>query len=36
LVVSLQGAPMLDLILIALGLGFFAASIAYVYVCDRL
>jgi len=27
---------MLDLILIALGLGFFAASIAYAYVCDRL
>jgi hypothetical protein len=25
---------MLDLILIALGLGFFAASIAYAYVCD--
>jgi len=27
---------MLDLMLIALGLGFFAASIAYAYVCDRL
>jgi hypothetical protein len=27
---------MLDLILIALGLGFFALSIAYVYACDRL
>jgi len=27
---------MLDLILIALGLGFFAGSIAYVYACDRL
>jgi hypothetical protein len=27
---------MLDLILIALGLGFFGASIAYVYACDRL
>jgi len=27
---------MLDLILIALGLGFFVASIAYAYVCDRL
>jgi len=27
---------MLDLILIALGLGFFALSIAYIYACDRL
>jgi hypothetical protein len=27
---------MLDLILICLGLGFFALSIAYVYACDRL
>jgi len=27
---------MLDLIWIGLGLGFFAASIAYAYVCDRL
>jgi len=27
---------MLDLILIAVGLGFFAASVAYVYACDRL
>jgi hypothetical protein len=27
---------MLDLILIALGLGFFAGSIAYLYACDRL
>jgi hypothetical protein len=34
--VSFQELPMLDLILIALGLGFFAASIAYVYACDRL
>jgi hypothetical protein len=28
--------PMLDLILLALGLGFFALSIAYTYACDRL
>jgi hypothetical protein len=28
--------PMLDLILLAVGLGFFALSIAYVYACDRL
>jgi len=27
---------MLDLILITVGLGFFALSIAYVYACDRL
>ena len=27
---------MLDLILIALGLGFFVLSIAYTYACDRL
>ena len=27
---------MLDLILIALGLGFFVASVAYAYACDRL
>ena len=27
---------MLDLILIAVGLGFFALSVAYVYACDRL
>jgi hypothetical protein len=26
----------LDVILLALGLGFFALSIAYVYACDRL
>jgi hypothetical protein len=28
--------PMLDLILLAVGLGFFALSIGYVYACDRL
>ena len=28
--------PMLDVILLAVGLGFFALSIAYVYACDRL
>jgi hypothetical protein len=27
---------MLDLILIALGLGFFALSVGYAYACDRL
>ena len=28
--------PMLDLILLALGLGFFAVSVAYAFGCDRL
>jgi len=27
---------MLDVILLALGLGFFVLSIAYAYACDRL
>jgi hypothetical protein len=27
---------MLDLILLAIGLGFFVLSIGYVYACDRL
>jgi len=27
---------MLDFIFLAVGLGFFAGSIAYVYACDRL
>ncbi len=28
--------PMLDLILLAFGLGFFAVSVAYAFGCDRL
>ncbi len=28
--------PMLDLILLVVGLGFFALSIAYAFGCDRL
>jgi hypothetical protein len=32
----LQGAPMLDVILIALGLGFFALAVGYTILCDRL
>jgi hypothetical protein len=28
--------PVLDVILLAVGVGFFALSIAYVYACDRL
>jgi len=27
---------MLDVLLLALGLGLFAVSVAYVYACDRL
>ena len=33
---SSQGANMLDVILLALGLGLFALSIGYAYACDRL
>jgi hypothetical protein len=28
--------PMLDVILLALGLGFFALSVGYAYACERL
>jgi hypothetical protein len=28
--------PMLDLLMLALGLGFFALSIAYAYACERM
>jgi len=31
-----RGIPMLDVVMIALGLGFFALSIGYVILCDRL
>jgi SNF family Na+-dependent transporter len=31
-----KGATMFDVILIALGLAFFALSIGYAYACDRL
>jgi hypothetical protein len=34
--VHLKGATMLDVILLALGLGLFVLSIAYAYACDRL
>jgi hypothetical protein len=33
---SSQGVPMLDIILLALGLGFFALSVGYTIACDRL
>ena len=31
-----RSIPMLDVILLALGLGFFALSVGYAYACDRL
>jgi hypothetical protein len=36
LVPSSQGYKMLDIAMLALGLIFFVATIAYVYACDRL
>jgi hypothetical protein len=33
---SLNGATMLDFILLALGLGFFALSIVYAFCCEYL
>jgi hypothetical protein len=35
-VLFLKERHMLDFILLAVGLGFFALSIAYTYACDRL
>jgi hypothetical protein len=32
----LKGATMLDVILLAIGFGFFVLSIGYAYACDRL
>ena len=31
-----QEHSMLDIIMLAIGLGFFALSVGYVYACDRL
>jgi hypothetical protein len=31
-----RSSEMLDIIMLAIGLGFFTVSIAYVYACDRL
>ena len=31
-----QEHPMLDIVMLALGFGFFAASIGYAYACERL
>ena len=33
---AFQEASMLDLILLAIGLGFFALSVGYTIACDRL
>ena len=33
---SFQERPMLDVILLAGGIGFFALTIAYAFACDRL
>jgi hypothetical protein len=34
--ISVLGEPMLDIIMLAIGIGFFAVAIAYVSACDRL
>jgi hypothetical protein len=31
-----KGCSMLDVMMVALGLGFFILSVGYVYACDRL
>jgi hypothetical protein len=31
-----QENPMLDLVMLALGLGFFALTVGYAFACDRL
>ena len=31
-----QEHPMLDIVMLALGFGFFAAAIGYAYACERL
>jgi hypothetical protein len=33
---AVRSIPMLDVILLALGLGFFAVTVGYAYACDRL
>ena len=32
----LEESSMLDILMVALALGFFAASVGYAYACDRL
>jgi hypothetical protein len=31
-----RSIPMMDILMLALGLGFFAAGIGYAYACERL
>jgi hypothetical protein len=33
---TFRSIGMLDIIMLAIGLGFFALSVGYVYACDRL
>jgi hypothetical protein len=33
---SIWSNPMMDVVMVALAVGFFAASIAYVYACEQL
>jgi hypothetical protein len=33
---AFKGAPMLDLVMLAIGLAFFALTVGYAYACDRL
>jgi hypothetical protein len=34
--IPLQEQLMLDVLMVALGLGFFAAAVSYAYACERL
>ena len=34
--ISHRSTPMLDILMLALGLGFFALAIGYSYACERL
>ena len=33
---AIRSNPMLDILMLALGLGFFALAIGYTYACERL
>jgi hypothetical protein len=33
---AIRSIPMLDILMLALGLGFFALAIGYTYACERL
>ena len=33
---EIESRSMLDIVMLAIGLGFFALSVAYAYACDRL